>query len=64
MSTPTATSESKSKKSLKQDVYEQPDFYAIDDLLTEEHKLVRSSIRDFVKREISPYIEEIGRAHV
>src|SRR5689334_2255393 len=64
MSTPTATSESKSKKSLKQDVYEQPDFYAIDDLLTEEHKLVRSSIRDFVKREISPYIEDWAqRAH-
>ena len=46
------------KKSLKQDVYEQPDFYHIDNLLTEEHKLIRSSIRDFVKREISPYIED------
>jgi glutaryl-CoA dehydrogenase len=53
----TAT-EAKAKKSLKQDTYEQPDFYVLDDLLTEEHKLVRSSIRDFVKREISPYIEE------
>jgi glutaryl-CoA dehydrogenase len=47
-----------SKKSLKQDNYEQPDFYAIDDLLTEEHKLVRSAARDFVKQEISPYIED------
>lgn len=46
------------KKSLKQDVYEHPDFYQIDSLLTEEHKLIRSSIRDFVKREISPYIED------
>ncbi len=46
------------QKSLKQDVYEHPDFYALDSLLTEEHKLVRSSIRDFVKREISPFIEE------
>jgi glutaryl-CoA dehydrogenase len=52
------TSTSKIKKSLKQDRYEQPDFYGIDDLLTEEHKLIRSSIRDFVKREISPYIED------
>ena len=52
------------KKSLKQDVYEQPDFYQIDSLLTEEHKLIRSSIRDFVKREISPYIEDWAqRAH-
>jgi glutaryl-CoA dehydrogenase len=42
----------------KQDVFESPDFYNIDDLLTEEHKLIRSSIRDFVKQEISPNIEE------
>ena len=42
----------------KQDVFESPDFYHIDDLLTEEHILIRSSIRDFVKKEISPYIEE------
>lgn len=30
----------------------------IDDLLTEEQKLIRSSVRDFVKKEISPYIED------
>lgn len=40
------------------DHFESPDFYNIDDLLTEEHKLIRSSIRDFVKKEISPKIEE------
>lgn len=45
-------------KSAKQDQFEGVDFYQIDDLLTEEHKLIRSSIRDFVKREISPYIED------
>ncbi|MEX1240038.1 MAG: acyl-CoA dehydrogenase family protein, partial [Cyclobacteriaceae bacterium] len=54
----------KSGKSLKQDVFDHPDFYAIDDLLTEEHKLIRSSIREFVKKEISPYIEDWAqRAH-
>ncbi len=58
MSTPSTAAEFKAKKSLKQDRYEQPDFYGIDDLLTEEHKLIRSSIRDFVKREISPYVED------
>lgn len=42
----------------KQDLFESPDFYNIDDLLSEEHKLIRSSIRDFVKKEISPNIEE------
>jgi glutaryl-CoA dehydrogenase len=39
------------------DDFEAPDFYQIDDLLTEEHKLIRSSVRDFVKKEITPNIE-------
>ncbi len=52
------------KKSQKQDLFDHPDFYAVDDLLTEEHKLIRGSIRDFVKREISPYVEDWAqRAH-
>lgn len=45
-------------KSLKQDLFEGVDFLEIDDLFTEEQKLIRSSIRDFVKKEISPYIED------
>ena len=64
MSANTSSSSPKSKKSLKQDLFEHPDFYAIDDLLNEEQKLIRSSIRDFVKREISPYIDDWAqRAH-
>lgn len=47
-----------SPKSLKQDLFDGVDFLDIDDLLTEEHKLIRASIRDFVKKEISPYIED------
>jgi glutaryl-CoA dehydrogenase len=43
------------------DQYTQPDFYQIDDLLTEEHKLVRNSVRDWVKRELSPIIEEYAQ---
>ena len=42
----------------KQDEFEAPDFYNLDDLLSEEHILIRSSMREFVKNEISPYIEE------
>jgi len=42
----------------KIDSYESPDFYALDDLLTAEHKLVRSATRDFVKREITPIVED------
>lgn len=57
-------SNSKGQKSLKQDLFEHPDFYMLDDLLTEEHRLVRGAIRDFVKKEISPYIEDWAqRAH-
>jgi len=45
------------QKSSKQDTFEHPDFYGMDDMLTEEHIMVRGAVRDFVKREISPYIE-------
>jgi len=34
------------------------DYFQVDDLLTDEHKLIRQTMRDFVKREISPYIEK------
>ena len=40
------------------DNFEASDFYNIDDLLTEEHLMIRSSVRDFVKKEISPIIED------
>lgn len=46
------------QKALKQDLFEGVDFLDLDDLLTDEQKLIRSSIRDFVKKEISPYIED------
>ena len=42
----------------KQDLFDSPDFYEIDDLLSEEHILIRASIREFVKKEISPFIED------
>jgi len=45
-------------RSTKTDAFESPDFLLLDDLLTEEHKLIRQSVRDFVKKEISPIIED------
>ncbi|WP_420146525.1 acyl-CoA dehydrogenase family protein [Spirosoma sp.] len=45
----------------KVDSFESPDFYCIDDLLTAEHKLVRSAVRNFVKREITPIVEEYAQ---
>ncbi len=50
--------QSTQKSKISNDDFESPDFYQIDDLLTEEHKLIRESIRDFVKKEISPSIED------
>ncbi|MBD8490499.1 acyl-CoA dehydrogenase family protein [Echinicola sp. CAU 1574] len=46
------------KRATKQDTFESVDFYAIDDLLSEEHLLIRQSMREFVKKEISPFIED------
>ena len=46
---------------MKPDLFESPDYYNIDDLLTEEQKLVRSAARDWVKRDISPIIEEAAQ---
>jgi glutaryl-CoA dehydrogenase len=40
-----------------QDHFESPDYYQLDELLSEEHLMIRASIRDFVKKEISPFIE-------
>src|SRR5690606_19225608 len=39
------------------------DYFKIDDLLTEEHKLVRQSVRDFVNKEIKPIIDEAAHNH-
>jgi len=41
----------------KEDKFQGVDYYGIDDLLTEEQKLIRDSARQWVKKEVSPYIE-------
>ncbi|HWS59354.1 MAG TPA: acyl-CoA dehydrogenase family protein [Flavobacterium sp.] len=46
---------------MKSDLFQAPDYYNLDDLLTEEHKLVRDSARAWVKREISPIIEDYAQ---
>ncbi len=47
---------------MKPDLFEAPDYYNIDDLLTEEHKLIRDAARAWVKRDVSPIIEEAAQA--
>jgi len=46
---------------MKPDLFEAPDYYNLDELLTDEHKLVRDAAREWVKRHVSPIIEEYAQ---
>lgn len=46
---------------MKPDLFEAPDYYNLDDLLSEEHKLVRDAAREWVKRDVSPIIEDYAQ---
>ena len=46
---------------MRPDLFVAPDYFNLDDLLTEEHKLVRDSARAWVKREVSPIIEDYAQ---
>ena len=41
--------------------YQSPDYYLLDDLISEEHKLIRSSVRDWVNKSVSPIIEDYAQ---
>jgi glutaryl-CoA dehydrogenase len=45
-------------KKMSKDRFQGHDYYQVDDLLTEEHKLIRDTVRAWVKQEVSPIIEE------
>ncbi|MFD2543295.1 acyl-CoA dehydrogenase family protein [Lacinutrix gracilariae] len=46
---------------MKPDLFEAPDYYNLDELFTEEHKLIRDAAREWVKRDVSPIIEEYAQ---
>lgn len=46
---------------MKPDAFEAPDYYLVDELLTDEHKLVRNTARTWVKRHLSPIIEDYAQ---
>ena len=46
---------------VKTDNFISPDYFNVDELLTEEHKLVRETVRNYVKKEISPIIEDYAQ---
>jgi glutaryl-CoA dehydrogenase len=43
---------------MKSDLFTHPDYYLLDDLLTDEHKLIRDTARAWVKKEVAPIIDE------
>ncbi|MEC8627282.1 MAG: acyl-CoA dehydrogenase family protein [Bacteroidota bacterium] len=44
-----------------QDLYTHHDYFNVDDLLTEEHKIIRESVRDWVKQRMSPVINDYAQ---
>ncbi len=46
---------------MKPDLFQAPDYYGVDDLLSEEHKLVRDTTREWVKKNLSPIIEDYAQ---
>jgi len=46
---------------MPQDRFQGHDYYLMDELLTEEHRLIRDSVREWVKRDVSPIIEEYAQ---
>ncbi|MGL4583471.1 MAG: acyl-CoA dehydrogenase family protein [Flavobacterium sp.] len=46
---------------MRPDLFQAPDYYLLDDLLTDEHKLIRDTARAWVKKEVSPIIEDFAQ---
>ncbi len=44
-------------------MYTPPDYYLTDELFSDEHKLIRSSIRDWVDRAVLPIIDDYAHRH-
>ena len=43
--------------------YSPPDYFIVDELLSDEHKIIRSSVRDWVNRSVKPIIERANQEH-
>jgi glutaryl-CoA dehydrogenase len=48
-------------RSNKTDAYQHHDYYLMDERLTEEHILIRNTVRDWVKKDLSPIIEDCAQ---
>lgn len=47
---------------MQKDLYQHPDYYLMDEFLTDEQKVIRDAVRSFVKKEISPIIEDYAQS--
>ncbi len=52
------TPASEFKRAAKQDRFQGHDYYALDELLTTEQKMARDAMREWVRQEVSPIIED------
>ncbi|WP_290791181.1 acyl-CoA dehydrogenase family protein [Flavihumibacter sp. UBA7668] len=46
---------------MAQDLFQSPDYLLLDDLLSEEQHMIRDAVRNYVKQEISPIIEDYAQ---
>jgi len=46
-----------------QSTYTPPDHYLVDELFTDEHKIIRSAVRDWVDRKVKPVINEAAETN-
>src|SRR5665213_1584687 len=46
---------------MSQDLFQSPDYFNVDELLSDEQKLIRETVRSYVKKEISPIIEDYAQ---
>jgi len=46
---------------VRMDLFESPDYYQLDELFSEEQLMVRAAVRDYVKKSISPIIEDYAQ---
>ncbi|MGB0838582.1 MAG: acyl-CoA dehydrogenase family protein, partial [Chitinophagales bacterium] len=60
--TTTTLSDATIPRSAKQDQFKAPDYYLMNELLSEEHLLIQDAVRSWVKKEISPVIEGYAQA--
>ncbi|MHC5352636.1 acyl-CoA dehydrogenase family protein [Myroides sp. LJL115] len=46
---------------MSNDLFQSPDYYHLDDLLTQEHKIIRDTVRAWVKQQLSPIIDKYAQ---